>query len=264
MYPRIFVDSHCHLNFDIFVGELPSLIESAHRAGVFLLNTISTKRSEWDDVCSMAEVNDSIFCTIGVHPLNVVEDNVTVCDFEKYLSHHKVIGIGEIGLDFHLSDVDKLKQISVFEHQLEVSVMHDLPVVIHQREAHNEMLEVLRRFKGKVRGVMHCFTGTYDMAISYIELGFYISFSGIITFNSADMLRECASKIPIDKILIETDSPYLAPVPYRGKVNSPANVIEVARKIGLIRKMSIEEVGKITTNNFFTLFGKKNKCEQFF
>ncbi|AWD33265.1 Putative DNA-binding protein [Candidatus Fokinia solitaria] len=263
MYPRVFVDSHCHLNLNA-LADRASIIEEANRAGVFLLNTISTKRSEWKELHSVALANDCVFYTVGVHPLNVDDSDITTCSFEEYVSHHKMIGIGEIGLDFHLPNVNKVRQIEAFEYQLEVSTMRNLPVVIHQRDAHDEMLRTLQKFKGRVRGVIHCFTGTYDMAVSYIDLGFYISFSGIITFNGADIIRECASKIPMDKVLIETDSPYLAPVPYRGKTNFPRNVVEIAKKIAILRGVTIEEIGKITTDNFFALFDRNDMRNKFF
>ena len=205
----------------------------------------------------MANKYNHIFASVGVHPdyEDIIEPDVDL--LVKHSKNDKVVAIGETGLDYYRLKGDLTWQRNRFRTHIKAAVKAKLPLIIHTRNAQKDTISIMKEEgASNARGVMHCFTETYDMAKQAIDQGFYISFSGIITFKNADDIRETVKKIPLESILIETDSPYLAPVPNRGKLNQPSNVIFVAEKIAEIKNLSVEEVADVTTRNFFTLFDK--------
>ena len=228
----MFIDTHCHLT-DEYDGDVNAVIERAQEAGV---NTLICATAEGIDIkhaLQIADTHDNIFVTIGIHPEHA---NLDPYDFlrPEILNHPRVVGIGEIGLDYHFDIQTRDSQIELFEKQIEIASAHNLPIAIHTRDAENDTIEVLKKHPD-AHGVMHCFTSNWELAKFALDRGFYFSASGILTFKNADSIRETFSKIPNDKIVIETDSPYCAPVPYRGQVCEPAFVIETARVLAQIK-----------------------------
>lgn len=255
------VDSHCHLNFADFGGDLDQVIERAREGGVSHMVTICTKLDEERDVRNIADSYPHIFYSVGIHPHeSMSQESMTAEELAQKLiescDHPKCIGLGETGLDYYyaLSPVEQQRK-SFLAHMIAAEVL-DLPVIIHARDADDDIIEMLKERKGRVRGVFHCFSGSWELAQAALDLGYYLSFSGILTFKNADGLREVAAQAPIDRIMIETDSPYLAPVPMRGKRNEPANVLYTAQVLAQVKGMSVDEVALATTNNFFSLFTK--------
>jgi TatD DNase family protein len=254
------VDSHCHLNYEGLYEDLDGIVAEALSAGVGIMQTICTKISEVDVLKSIAVKYSNVFYSVGVHPLHVHEEPIISSDELVKLSKNdfKIIGFGETGLDYYReSETSILKiQRQSFENHIVAAQNTGLPVIIHTRDAEDDTYNmVYNAIQNKeFSGVLHCFTGSYNLAKKAVDLGLYISASGIITFKNADDIRDVFSKLPIDKILIETDSPYLAPIPYRGQVNKPLYVVEVAKKIAEIKNLSYEEVVSATTGNFHRLF----------
>jgi TatD DNase family protein len=245
------IDSHCHL--DYYLGEHNEFIRFAKDQGVLGMLTVSTKLSNIDDLKTIAQTNKNLWYSVGVHPSEAV--SVSLEDLSSFLHDEKVVAIGETGLDYFHKTIDKNLQIKNFEAHLMACQKFDLPIIIHTRNADEDTLSALDHFPS-VKGVFHCFTGSYDFAKSALDRGFKISFSGIITFKNALDLRDVVSKIPIESILIETDAPYLTPEPYRGQKNEPAHVLLVAKKIAEIKACALEDVKDITTKNFFETFKK--------
>jgi TatD DNase family protein len=254
----VFVDSHCHLDrLDKTPAELAEILTFARRRGVehFLCVAVSVK--EFPDMMEAIEGLDNVSASCGVHPLHQ-ED---ACSYEELLamaSRDDVIAIGETGLDYFYSADTKAVQLSSFIDHIKVANKLNKPLIIHTRDAREDTLNLLTQHKAATtNGVLHCFTESWEMAEAAIALGFYISISGIVTFHSAKELQEVVKKIPLDKLMIETDSPWLAPVPYRGKANQPGYVREVGEFIAKLRGISVEDLAKATTDNFYTLFGIK-------
>jgi TatD DNase family protein len=248
------VDSHCHLNFPELIDDLDNVIKKADENYVKYLLTVNTCLKETDVLQKISEKYDNVFFSVGIHPCNVNNYHEDVHkELLNHLNHAKALGIGETGLDYYHPNFDKNKQITFFEQHLQASCDTNKPVIIHTRSADEDTIEVIKKFP-KSKGVFHCFSGDLNLAKKALDLGFYISFSGIITFKNADSLRKVVEFVPIDRILVETDSPYLAPDPYRGKPNQPSNTLINAKKIGYIKAIDIEEVAKQTTKNFFDLF----------
>ena len=251
------VDSHCHLDRidQETCGNVETILSRARTRGVEKFLCIATSIDGFDDVKAIADTHSDVFCTAGVHPLK--KESFTV-DHEQLLhqaAQEKVIAVGETGLDYYYSpeNADWQKQ-SLRTH---IAVARELakPLIIHTRDAREDTLNILKQEKAEqTGGILHCFTESYEMAMSAIDMGFYVSFSGILTFKTADLLRDIATKLPFDRILVETDSPWLAPVPYRGKVNQPAYVIEVAEQLANILNISYEDLAEQTTENFYRLF----------
>lgn len=263
----MFTDSHCHLNFPELAGNMPAILEAMQEARVNRALCISTTLEEFDAVHRIALENENIWASAGVHPDNEGVKEPTLDDLLQRGRLPKVVAIGETGLDYYrLGDrtvADMAWQRQRFVTHIEAGRALDLPLVIHTRSASEDTLRLLHEHGGfdgsdsgtpTSRGVFHCFTETREVARAALDMGFYISFSGIITFKSAQDLREVVQFVPLDRMLIETDSPYLAPVPYRGKTNNPSYVPHVARQIGQLRGLSDEAVGALTANNFDTLF----------
>ncbi|MDH3975884.1 MAG: YchF/TatD family DNA exonuclease [Deltaproteobacteria bacterium] len=251
-----FIDSHAHLDFPDYGPDLDSVIERANAAGVARIITVGTSLAGSRSSLELARKYPFIYATAGVHPHEAGEVRKETCDgIKALLQNENVLAVGEVGLDYHYDHSSREVQREVFRRFIALSREAHLPLVIHTREAERDTLEILRSEKaGEEGGVIHCFSGTPEMAVDCIKLGFYISIPGIVTFRKATNIHEVVRKIPIEKMLIETDSPYLAPVPYRGKRNEPSYVVKVAEKIAELKGLSLEDVARITTMNTEKLF----------
>ncbi len=249
------VDSHCHLNFPELSANLPTVKQSMIENQVGHALCISVTLADFPQVQALAETNDNFYATVGVHPDYEDIEEPTVEQLVTLANHIKVVGIGETGLDYFRLTGDLEWQRERFRTHIRAAIQSSKPLVIHTRNAAEDTLRIMREESAHlVGGVMHCFTESLDVALQAIELGFYISFSGIVTFKNAAAIKEVAKQIPLSRILVETDSPYLAPIPYRGKINQPSYVKFVAEEIATLRGISFEEVCVATTDNFFTLF----------
>lgn len=250
------IDSHAHLEMKEFEGDRDTVIQRAAAAGLSAIITVGTTISDCEKVTALAREYPQVYAAVGIHPHEVNGTDTRTYEVLKDLARQeKVIAIGEIGLDFHYEFAPRDIQLKRFEEQLDLAVEVDLPVIIHDREAHDETLDILKQRKGCLQGVLHCFSGDLEMARKCIDLGFYISVAGPVTYRKAEQLREVARNIPMDRLLIETDCPYLAPQPWRGKRNEPAYVKETARCIAEIRGMAAGEVERFTEENARSLFG---------
>lgn len=255
------VDSHCHLNFPEFTENMPAVLQAMQDNGVNHALCIGVTLEKFPQVLAIAEANEHIWATVGIHPDNEDVEEADVSHLLALADHPKVIGIGETGLDYFRLTGDLEWQRERFRTHIRAAIACDKPLVIHTRNAAEDTLRIMRE-EGAERcgGVMHCFTESQEVADQAMELGFYISLSGIVTFKSAQALKEVAKNIPLDRMLVETDSPYLAPVPFRGKTNQPAYVKHVAEHIADLRGISLGEVAEATTRNFFRLFKQAQPC----
>ncbi len=253
------VDSHCHLNFKDFHSDLEEVIARAHAEGIGVMQTICTKMQEFDEIYAIAETHENIYCSVGVHPHEAgVGPMVTVDELEEKASLPKVIGLGETGLDFYYEHSPRAEQEESFRRHIEASRRTGLPVIVHTRDAEDDTLRILEdeMKKGTFPGLIHCFTSSKYLADKCIELGLYISLSGILTFKKATDLQEAAKALPIERLLVETDAPYLAPSPHRGKRNEPSFTIYTNRLLSEIKLISEKECAHVTSANFFRLFSK--------
>jgi TatD DNase family protein len=249
------VDSHCHLNFPELLENLPSIKQAMQDNEVGVALCISVTLSDFPQVLALAENNDIFYASAGVHPDYENIQEPTVDELLKLAEHPKVIAIGETGLDYFRLTGDLEWQRTRFRTHIRAAIACGKPLVIHTRNAAEDTLRIMREENAQlVGGVMHCFTENLDVAKQAMALGFYISFSGIVTFKNALTIKEVAQQIPLDRMLVETDSPYLAPMPYRGKTNQPSYVKFVAEEIAKLRSISLNEVSEATTSNFFRLF----------
>jgi TatD DNase family protein len=253
------VDSHCHLDFPDFASELDAVVARARAGGIGRMVTISTRVKKHAQVLAIAETFPDVFCSVGTHPHNAQEE--TDVDAAKLIAlsqHPKIVAIGEAGLDYHYDKSPRDLQAKSFREHIAAARATKLPLVIHSRDCDADMAKMLTEEMGKgaFPAVLHCFTGGRDLAFKAIDLGLYISFTGILTFKNSAALRDIAKDLPADRILVETDAPYLAPGPYRGKRNEPSYVVETARVLAETRGISFDEVAKQTTDNFFRLFNK--------
>jgi TatD DNase family protein len=253
------IDSHCHLNYDGLAERQAEVLESARNRGVEGFLNISTRQREWKDVIGVAERNADVWATVGVHPHEAdAHPDLGAKALTEAASHFRVIAIGECGLDYYYDKSDRQAQRERFQAHIEAARQTGLPLVVHTREAEAdtaEMLEAAVR-EGGVTGVLHCFTGSAELARKGLDLGFYVSLSGIVTFKNAADLQETAKWLPADQMLVETDSPFLAPVPHRGQKCEPAFVADTAAFVAELRGVDPEELGETTTANFFKLFKK--------
>jgi TatD DNase family protein len=253
------VDSHCHLDFPDFFAELDTIVARARAVGIGRIVTISTRVKKHAQVLAIAEKFPEIFCSIGTHPHNAHDeldiDAKTLVEFTK---NPKIVAIGEAGLDYHYDNSPRATQAASLRQHIAAARVTALPLVIHSRDCDTDMARILREESGKgaFPAVLHCFTGGRDLAFTAIELGHYVSFTGILTFKNSAALREIAAALPTERILVETDAPYLAPLPYRGKRNEPAYVAETAKVLAKVRGVSPDEIARQTTENFFRLFSK--------
>ncbi|MBX7146017.1 MAG: TatD family hydrolase [Alphaproteobacteria bacterium] len=252
------IDSHCHLDLIKKDIDLDQIINNAHNSSVNVLLTICTSRHNFNDIHQLTEKFENVFCSIGTHPHEVENEPFDLETLVNFSNQKKVIGIGECGLDYYYDNAPIDLQKECFMTHLKAAQITGLPLIIHSRNADHDMIDLLTEFnqKQKITGVIHCFTAGSDLAQKAIDLGFYISFSGIITFKNAQNLRDIAKTIPLDKILIETDSPYLAPVPKRGQINQPAYVKYVAEFMANLLMIPLNDFIKITHDNFLNLFNK--------
>lgn len=255
----MYIDSHCHINFPELNEKIDQVLCNMKDNNISHALCVSVTLDKIDEILGLAKKYSNIYASVGVHP---DYENIQEPDIEtlySYSKEKKVVAIGETGLDYFRLKGDLTWQRDRFRTHIRAAIMSKLPLIIHTRNAQEDTIKIMKEEgANSATGVMHCFTESYEMAKQAIDLGFFISFSGIITFKNAESLRETVKKVPIENILIETDSPYLAPVPNRGKLNEPSNVRYVAEKIAELKGISIEEVAEITTNNFFKLF---NKCK---
>ena len=251
----MFVDSHCHINFSDFADEGDAVIERMHAANVSHAMCISVTLPEWPSVVALSDRHPNIYATAGVHPDYENIEEPTIADLLTRAQHPKVQAIGETGLDYYRLQGDLDWQRQRFRTHIRAARECGKPLVIHTRSASEDTLAIMREERAdEVGGVMHCFTESWDVASAAMDLGFHISFSGIVSFKSAKDLRDVALRVPMERMLIETDSPYLAPVPYRGKRNEPSFVPHVAAAIAAVRDIEVETVGRATSQNFFSLF----------
>jgi TatD DNase family protein len=254
------VDSHCHLDrldLEPFSGSLEIALEAARKQGVNQFLCVAINVENQPQVNSIAEANEDVFASVGIHPLYTKGQCIDLDYLCEQSKHPKIIAIGETGLDYFYAKDTAEQQRALFITHVQAAVRTDLPLIIHTRDARQDTLDILQKEgQGKVRGVLHCFTESLEMAQEAIEMGFYISFSGIATFKNAADLRQVVSALPEDKILVETDSPYLTPVPHRGKPNSPVYVTDVARCLAEVRNVSYEYFCQTTTENYNRLFFK--------
>jgi TatD DNase family protein len=253
------VDSHCHLDFPDFTPELDAVVARAEAAGVGCMVTICTRVRRHAQVLSVAERFPNVACSIGTHPHHAHEElDIAADDLIARASHPKVVAIGEAGLDYHYDNSPRDAQAQGFRTHIAAARATQLPLVIHSRQADDDMARILEEESGKgpFPAVLHCFTGGPELARRALALGHYISFTGIVTFKNSAELRAIAKDVPADRFLVETDAPYLAPNPYRGKRNEPAYVVEVAKVLAEVRGVTPDEIARQTTENFFKLFAK--------
>ena len=256
------VDSHCHLDFKVFDDDHDGVIARARAAGVGTMLTIGTSFQGFPGVRAIAEAHDDIYCSIGVHPHEAdAHTEVEAAHLVKLAAHPKVVGIGETGLDYHYDYSQRDQQKRCFRAHLAAARETGLPAIIHSRNAETDTGDLLAEAvaEGPVTGVLHCFSASRELAERCLDLGFHISFSGIVTFKSAEELREVAEMVPLDRLLVETDAPYLAPVPKRGRPNQPAYVALTATKVAEVRGMALKDLAAATTDNFFSLFNKARR-----
>lgn len=253
----ILADSHCHIDFDDYAGERGGVIAAARAAGVRYMLDVSVEVAGWERVLQVAGEDAQIYASVGVHP-NQAYDPASEPDVARLVAmarRPKIVAIGETGLDYYRGEEDKDIQQARFRTHIEAARETGKPLIIHTRAAAPDTLAIMRAAGAEAAGgVMHCFAENWAVAEAAMAMGFYISFSGIVTFKNAIELQDVARRVPLERMLIETDSPYLAPVPYRGKTNQPAYVLEVARKIAALKGLAIEAVAQATTHNFLSLF----------
>lgn len=254
------VDSHCHLDFPDFAEELDAVVHRARAAGVGRMVTICTYLTRFDRILAVAERYDDILCTVGVHPHQAAEefDVTTVDALVERARHPKVIGLGETGLDYFYDKSPREQQQECFRRHIRASLDTGLPLIIHTRDADADTMRIVKEETAgqTVKGLLHCFSSGRALAEEALDYGFTLSLSGIVTFKKSEELRDIVKDVPLDRILVETDAPYLAPIPFRGKRNEPAYVAHTAACVAAIKGVSAEELARITTENFFRLFDK--------
>ncbi len=257
------VDSHCHLNYPE-LADTAGVVARAKEAGVGLMQTISTQRSDFAAVKRLAEAHPEIYCSIGIHPHEAgPHEDIMENELLGEASHPRVIGIGETGLDYYYEHSPRVAQQVLFKRHINVARQLDLPVIVHSREADEDTVVILRECyaQGPFKILIHCFSSTHYLAEEAVKLGGYISASGIITFKKSQALRDSFAGVPLDRLLVETDSPYLAPEPHRGKPCEPAYTAFTASKLAEVKSVSVEEITRATTDNFFRLFTKAARPE---
>jgi TatD DNase family protein len=260
------VDSHCHLDYPGLVENIDGVLERARAAGVGLMLTIGTRVKKFDAILKLAENHDNIWCTVGTHPHHAAEEpDITAGQLIDIAKHPKVVGIGEAGLDYHYDYSPREAQAKGFRVHIEAARRTGLPLVIHSREAEADTANILEEemMKGAFTPLLHCYTSKPELAVRGLAIGAYVSFSGILTYKNAQEIRDVAKDVRLDRLLVETDAPYLAPVPYRGKTNEPAYVVETLKQLADIKGTTSPEMARITSENFFQLFSKIRKPAAF-
>jgi TatD DNase family protein len=255
----LIVDSHCHLDYDGLADQLPGVLARAKEQGVGLMLSISSRVKNFPRLLALAEAHDNVFCTVGTHPHNAHEElDVTVADLVRLSKHPKVVGLGEAGLDYHYDLSPREAQMQGFKNHIAAARETGLPLVIHTRMAEDDTARVLEEemAKGGFKAVLHCFTSQQWLAEKGVQLGLTVSFSGILTYKNAEDIRTAAKALPLDRILVETDAPFLAPVPFRGKDNEPGYVVKTLEQLAAVRGLTRDEMAFLTSANFFRLFDK--------
>jgi TatD DNase family protein len=253
------IDSHCHLDFPDFAADLDAIVARAAAAGIGRMVTISTRVRRLGELIAIAERFPNVYCSVGTHPHHAhEEDGIAPDELIELTGHPKVVALGEAGLDYFYDNSSPEAQARGFRAHIAAARVTGLPLVIHTRDADDDCRRILEDevAKGPFRAVLHCYTGGRELAMTAIELGLSISFTGILTFKKSQTLRDLAAELPSDRIMVETDAPYLAPGKFRGKRNEPAYVVEVAKVLAETRGVSLEEISRQTTDNFFRLFSK--------
>lgn len=253
------VDSHCHLNFPDFKDDLDAVVARARESGVKVMQTICTELAEFEEVLGIAQRYDGVYCSVGVHPNDsAIAEIASVHDLVSRTNHKEVIGIGETGLDYHYQNSPRELQKQSFRNHIQAARETGLPVIVHSRDADEDTVAILQEEMGKgaFKGLIHCFSSSKYLADESVKLGLYVSLSGIITFKSATAIRDGISDVPLDRLLVETDAPYLAPTPYRGKRNEPSYTIYTNRILAEVKKVDENVMAAATTANFFKLFDK--------
>ena len=256
------VDSHCHLDFPDFADDLDGVVARARQAGVGRIVTISTRVRRLDGLLAIAERFPEVYCSVGTHPNNAHEElDVTAAELARLAAHPKVVAIGEAGLDYHYDYSPREAQAQGLARHIEAARLTGLPLVIHSRDCDDDMEALLQAemAKGQFSAVLHCYTGGRALALRAIELGLYVSFTGILTFKNSADLRALAAELPLERIFVETDAPYLAPGKFRGKRNEPAYVTETANVLSDVRGLSVDDMTRQTTENFYRLFPKVSR-----
>lgn len=256
------VDSHCHLDFKEFDDDRDDVLARAKAAGVELMVTISTKITEAEKIIKLSETSEALVCSVGIHPHEAGrEPETNAAQLVALAKHEKVVGIGETGLDYFYEHSPRDAQQRNFRAHIEASRKSRLPLIVHARDADEDTADILEdeMGKGEYPGLIHCFTAGPELARRALDIGFYISISGIATFKNATDLRETIKAVPFERLLVETDAPFLAPVPHRGKRNEPSFVADTAAMLAELKGVSTEELARITSDNFFTLFSKAKR-----
>jgi len=256
------IDSHCHLNYEPMSLSLKETIERANKEGVKYLLTISTEDKSYNNILNIISNNECVYGSYGIHPHEAKNHKTVMSEdiIRKTKQNKKIIGIGESGLDFYYNHSNKNDQIRCFEEHITAAQESQLPLIVHTRNAESETFEILKKRLNKknFKILIHCFTGSNRFALKLLELGAYISASGVVTFKRSELLASTFKEIPNNRILVETDSPYLAPVPLRGKPNEPSYIIHTVKFLSRLKGISFKDFSNITTKNFFNLFGKLN------
>lgn len=252
------IDSHCHLDYPELSQDLENILARAQGKGVARFITISTRVSRYDVYRALAEAHESVWFTVGTHPHYAGEEEVSVEDLITLTQHPRCIGIGETGLDYHYDHCPHPRAHQVFRTHIEAAQETQLPLIIHSREAEEDMTEILTNAMKEraFPALLHCFTGSAPLAYRALELGCYISFSGVLTFKNSSALRDLAREIPLERLLVETDAPYLAPIPYRGKPNEPSYMVETAKVLADLKGIDLPQLARLTTQNLLRLFSK--------
>jgi TatD DNase family protein len=253
------VDHHCHLDFPELASGRDDLVARARAAGVGGMVTISTRIRQLPELLAIADAYPNVFCSVGTHPHNAAEEpDIPVEEIVRLSRHPRVVAIGEAGLDYYYQRSPREAQAEGFRRHIAAARITGLPLEIHSRDADDDTARILEEehAKGSFPAILHCFTGGADLARRALALGLYVSFSGVLTFKKADALRAVAAEVPSDRLLVETDAPFLAPEPFRGKTNEPALVVRTAQALAKVKGVTPAEIAKITTDNFFRLFAK--------
>jgi TatD DNase family protein len=253
------VDHHCHLDFPDFAATRSDVIARAKAAGVGVMVTISTRIRRLQELLEIAESDPDIYASVGTHPHNAHEElDVPAAEIVRLAQHPKIVAIGEAGLDYHYKHSTPEAQADGFRRHIAAARETGLPLEIHARDADEDTLAILRdeHAQGAFPAILHCFTGGRELALGAVDLGLYVSFSGVVSFKNSEALRDIAREVPLDRLLVETDAPFLAPVPYRGKTNEPALVVHTAAALAAARGVTPDEIAAATTDNFFRLFTK--------
>lgn len=256
------VDSHCHLDFPKLAEDRDGVLSRADEAGVKVMQTISTKLSRFPEILRIAEAHDNVWCSVGVHPHSADQEGPAGPEpLLEHVDHPKVIGVGEAGLDYFHKNSTPANQAAGFRAHIEAARASGLPLIVHTRDADEDTLAIMKDelANGRYEAVIHCYSSSPALGYEAVELGFYLGLGGILTFKRSEELRETVANVPLDRLLLETDSPYLAPEPYRGKKNEPAYVAHVAAKLAEVKQVSVAEIEEATTDNFFRLFSKAKR-----